>query len=87
MCGAELRAGNDVQSEPYTPLEVVDIASSVRLVDYNEQQLYKIKDILKNIEKSNVGAIRIFLGNFRRKYDDPANEIDYNGVVRMLREM
>ena len=87
MCSAELRIANDIPDENFNSVNISDIASSFRIIGYNKEQLDKIVCFLKRMEELNISAIRIFLGNFMRKFDDPVQEIDYDGIVRMLSEM
>lgn len=83
--GVEFRTGSDNNLLEGVP--IIDIASSFCLFGYDEAQLEQIKDVLSDMEKHNINAIRIFLGNFRRRYDAPARDIDYAGIVKMLQKM
>ncbi|MCR4692688.1 MAG: sugar phosphate isomerase/epimerase [Firmicutes bacterium] len=83
--GVELRTGSDNALLDDVP--IIDVASSLCLFGYNKMQLDEIKQILSDMEKRHIGAIRIFLGNFRRRYDVPARNIDYAGIVKMLRAL
>ena len=84
--GVELRTSDETVPE-LNGLNITDIASSFCLLGYDEDLLLKMKGVLVCIERAGIGAIRVFLGNFRRRHDDPAREIDYDGIVRMLREL
>lgn len=83
--GVELRTDSDNVLLDGVP--IIDVASSFCIFGYDEAQLEKIKQVLSDMEKKNIGAIRIFLGNFRRRFDAPLRDIDYEGIVRALREM
>lgn len=83
--GVEFRTGPN--EELLENVNIIDIASSFCLFGYDEILLDKIKNTLIHMERNNIFAIRIFLGNFRRRYDAPMRNIDYAGIVKMLREM
>ncbi len=87
MSGVELRTAGETEYSSYKNVKIVDIASSYCLFGYDGELLDKIKKDLKKIEKANIKGIRIFLGNFRRRHDAPARDIDYDGIVKMLQEM
>ena len=87
MRGVELRTAGETDYSSYGALKIIDVASSICLFGYDEEKLEDIKRELKKIEKAKIKAVRVFLGNFRRRFDAPAKEISYDGIVRMLGEM
>jgi len=87
LSGVEIRTGGDNKFDTLPELAVTDIASSLCLFGYNEEQLSGAKKLLLRMESDNVGAVRVFLGNFKRRYSDNEREIDYAGIVRMLQAM
>ena len=82
--GVELRTGDETVPV-LNGVNITDIASSFCLFGYDEDLLLKMKEVLVCMERAGIGAIRVFLGNFRRRHDDPARDIDYDGIVHMLR--
>ena len=84
--GVELRTGDETVPG-LRGINITDIASSFCLFGYDEDLLRKMKGTLVGMERAGIGAIRVFLGNFRRRHDDPARDINYDGIVRMLREL
>ena len=82
--GVELRTGDETVPK-LNGINITDIASSFCLFGYDEDLLLKMKEVLVCMKRACIGAIRVFLGNFRRRNDDPAREINYDGIVRMLR--
>ena len=87
MDAVEFRTDADAEFKVTTQLKIIDIASSFCLFDYDKDKLNSIKSVLGRMHEARIGAIRIFLGNFQRRYDDPARDIDYDGIVKMLRRM
>ena len=87
LCGAELRTAGDFEGTVPENLKITDIASSIRLTGYNAEHVEKVKRSLNKAETGGIGAVRFFLGNFRQKYSDPVKDIDYNGIVRALKEL
>lgn len=85
--GVELRLGTDNKIDISGGVPIIDVASSFCLFGYDKTQLDEIKQVLSDMEKKNIGAIRIFLGNFRRRFDALARDIDYAGIVKMLQKM
>ena len=85
--GVEVRTKNDGSFVSGGGLYVTDVGSSFCIKGYDSNLLEAANDLTKRIKDSGIGAMRVFLGNFCKRYDDPRAELDYDGIVEMLRKM
>lgn len=102
ISGLEIRAGADNSilgvkeekklkslSEQFAKanIKILCIATSICFKGYEP---HKIKEATELIERGkNIGAkgIRIFLGNFARRFDTKLSDLDHDGIVQSLREI
>ena len=68
-------------------ISILDIAASFLLNGYDAQQLEGFEEICKIAFKLKAKGIRVFLGNFLTCKTDKGAETDYNGLVKMLKEL
>lgn len=61
--------------------------SGVCLFGYDEMQVKNAKALLFRLQEAGIPAMRVFIGNFTRRHDDPRRDIDEAGVVRALQEL
>ncbi|MBO7150606.1 MAG: sugar phosphate isomerase/epimerase [Clostridia bacterium] len=84
---AEIRTAPD-GSFPYTEgLPVTNAGTGICLLGYDEAQLAKADEQLALVARRGIAAARVFLGNFRMRYDAPCRPIDEEGIVRALRHL
>ena len=85
--GVEVRVKNDGSFVCGDGLLVTDVGSSICIKRYSEEMLKSAKELTNEIAKQKIRAMRVFLGNFCQRYDAPREELDYDGIVRMLQEL
>ncbi|MBR4173297.1 MAG: sugar phosphate isomerase/epimerase [Clostridia bacterium] len=85
--GVEVRTKNNGSFVCGDGLFVTDVGSSFCIKGYDKELLSDIKALTDEIGKQNIPAMRVFLGNFCQRYDAPRVELDYDGIVKMLKEM
>ncbi|MBE7045174.1 MAG: sugar phosphate isomerase/epimerase [Ruminococcaceae bacterium] len=85
--GVELRATPDGTFPYDDALNIVDIGTGVCLKGYDEKEIKSAKQMLDKIKETNIKAIRVFLGNFFRRFDEPREELDHAGIVKALQEL
>ena len=81
----EVRMASDGSFAYEKGLPVTNLGSSICLRGYQEAQLGTAAENLRKAHDCGISAVRVFLGNFRQNYSDPANPIDRDGIVRALR--
>ena len=87
VLGVELRTDN-AGNFPYSDeLNIVDIGTGVCLKGYNTDLINDAKRVLDNIKDTKIKAIRVFLGNFARRFDAELEKLDHSGIVIALREL
>ena len=85
--GVEVRTKSDGSFVCGSEILVTDVGSSICIKRYDRDMLESAKTLLGEIGKQNIRAMRVFLGNFCQRYDAPREELDYDGIVKMLKEM
>lgn len=85
--GVEVRAEKDGSFVTGRELNITDLGSGITLLGYNEKQIEEAKKIFESVKKNDIPAVRIFLGNFARRHDSERNTLDYEGIVRAIREL
>lgn len=84
---AELRLqkGNAIPSGE----EIVysNAGSSICLFGYDPEQIRSAKALLEDLDRAGIPAVRVFIGNFTRRHDDPRRPLDHDGIVKALREL
>jgi sugar phosphate isomerase/epimerase len=68
-------------------LSLCNAGSSVCLFGYDPNQVAAAKALLTSLMEAGVPAMRVFVGNFTRRHDDPRRELDHEGIARALREL
>lgn len=87
VSGVELRTDN-AGNFPYSDeLNIVDIGTGVCLKGYNPDLIKDAKCILDKIKDTKIKGIRVFLGNFAKRFDAKLEELDHPGIVMALREL
>ena len=85
--GVEVRTKDDGSFVCGNGLLVTDVGSSICIKRYSEEMLIDAKRLTDEIGRNKIGAMRVFLGNFCQRYDAPREELDYDGIVKMLQKM
>ena len=83
----EVRANQDGTFTYAKDLPIVDIGTGICLFGYSAEQMAKAKAQIAQIHEKGVRAVRIFIGNFRRRHSDPAKPLDREGIVRAIQEL
>lgn len=65
---------------------VTDMGSSVCVTDYSQERLDEIKQSFILARALNAKGVRFFIGNFIKRWDDPKVELNYEGIVRWVRD-
>lgn len=68
-------------------LEVTNIGSSLALREYDENVLESAEEVINHASILNARGVRVFLGNFAARVDSDIIKPDYEGIVRMLKEL
>lgn len=68
-------------------LVISNLGSGITIKNYDEKQMEEAAQIFEAAHKNDIPAVRIFLGNFARRWDEPRQELDYEGIVRAVREL
>ena len=84
---AELRLQPGKEIPTGEGLVYSNAGSGVCLFGYNEEQIKQAKALLLSLEAAGIPAMRVFIGNFTRRHDNPRREIDREGVVKALAEL
>lgn len=84
---AEIRCNRDGTFTYAKGLPISNIGSSICLFGYDAGQMEKAKAQIASVHEKGVRAIRIFIGNFRRRHTDPARPLDREGIVRAIQEL
>jgi len=85
--GVELRTDNNGDFPYSNELNIVDIGTGVCFKHYSQKLIDDAKAVLDKIENTGIKAIRVFLGNFARRYDDKTQMLDHCGIVKALKEL
>lgn len=85
--GAEVRTKNDGSFVCGGKLYVTDVGSSICIKKYDRDMLDGATELANRIYESGIRAMRVFLGNFCRRYDAPKEEIIYDEIVLMLQQL
>ncbi len=85
--GVEVRAYDSDDFLFGENVNITNIGTSICIRKYDEALLLRAKNILQEVEKRNIPAIRVFLGNFFRTYDAPREPVVYDEIVKMLQAM
>ncbi len=67
-------------------IEISDLGTSVALFGYEEEKIAKAKECINLASEAGAAAIRIFLGNFAKRFSDPVTD-SYEGIVDALKEI
>lgn len=87
ISGVELRTDSNGEFPYGDDLNIVDIGTGVCLKGYSASGIEAAKLVLDKIKDTGIYGIRVFLGNFARRYDAPLEELDHEGIVRALCEL
>jgi sugar phosphate isomerase/epimerase len=85
--GVEVRTKPDNSFVYADFLNIINVGSSICIRDVNEKQLEDAKAILSQMENTNILGMRVFLGNFRRRFSDPKFFFEHSEIVKSLRTM
>jgi len=100
--GIEIRAGNgnsilgeteDIsllqigEKFAHSNIKVLCIGSSVCFKGYEPNKVKEAIEIIRRGKLVGACGIRIFLGNFARRFDSKRDLIDHDGIVRALKEL
>lgn len=85
--GVEVRTEKDDSFVSGGKLYVTDVGSGICIKRYNEEMLEKGIALTKRVSENSIKGMRVFLGNFCRRFDAPREEISYDGIVCMLRKL
>ena len=76
-------AKNDFYKDKIT---VTNIGSSVCIKKYDENVLENLYSAIYTAVETGAEAVRIFLGNFQKYKTDPKDKLDYDGIIKALKE-
>lgn len=85
--GVEVRTKDDGSFVSGNEILVTDVGSSICIKRYDKELLESAKKLTGEISRQKIRAMRVFLGNFCQRYDAPREELDYDGIVKMLQEL
>lgn len=85
--GVEVRQNDDGGYVCGDGLNIVDIGTGICFLGYDENVVMAAKKILDNIANTDIKAIRIFIGNFAVMKTDLKQNLDYDGIVKAIKEI
>lgn len=85
--GVEVRQSQSGEFVYGSGLNVVDLGTGICLLGYETEKIEQAKIILRDIEQTDIKAIRIFLGNFAVMKTYAKNAVDYDGIVKAIAEL
>ncbi len=68
-------------------ITVLCIASSICIKGYEPSKIKEAAELIEKGKKIRANGIRIFLGNFARRFDTKLDVLDHDGIVKSLREI
>ncbi|MBP5209803.1 MAG: sugar phosphate isomerase/epimerase [Clostridia bacterium] len=83
----EPRAASDGTFPVSARLCVTDVGSGICLRGFDEAQISDARAFLERVRDAGLPAVRVFLGNFRMKWEMPARPLDEEGCVRAVRAL
>jgi len=85
---AEVRCRPDGSCPVSPDLPICSVGSSVCILGTEDDATVKgWCEQFRSLFRQGIRGVRVFLGNFRRKYSDPARPLSPDGIVRILREL
>ncbi len=76
---------SDLEALTKNNIKISDIASSVCIKRWDENVLNALYSSIDSAALIDASAVRVFLGNFYSRKDEPRQQLDHSGIVKMLK--